>query len=183
MNKPLQSYIIVSALQFGTHCRIELMSFSHDSCTYDACLVAILTSTRLRLLSSSLVLCPHVGGYVSSLDSFFKLSEYCRLSVTSTTAFGILPKHLVYGRSSGNTIPNDWRANTSIITAATVDANRQSLIQMAQNGTFAAVCTPLSLMSVYAKSDLCWNNHAYTRTQQLYNGRSCQVLPTAQSGV
>ena len=176
---------MVSTLQFGAHCRIELMSFSHDSCTYDTRrqLVTILTSTRLRLLSLSLVLCPHVGGYVSSLDSFFKLSEYCCLSVTSTTAFGILPKHLVYGRSSGNTIPNDWCANTSIITAATVDANRQSLIHMAQNGTFATVCTPLSLMSVYAKSDLCWNNHAYTRTQQLYNGRSCQVLPIAQSSV
>ena len=105
MNKPLQSYIIVSALQFGTHCRIELMSFSHDSCTYDACLAAILTSTRLRLLSLSLVLCLHVGGYVSSLDSFCKLSEYSRLSVTSMTAFGILPKHLVYGRSSGDMFP------------------------------------------------------------------------------
>ena len=107
MNKPLQSCIIVSALPFGAHCRIELMSLSHDSCTYDARrqLVAILTSTRSTLLSSSLVLRPRVGGYVSSLDSFLKPSEYSRLSVTSTTAFGILPKHLVYGRSSGNTIP------------------------------------------------------------------------------
>ena len=117
MNKPLQSYITVSALPSGAHCRIELMLFSYHSRTYDArCqLVAILISTRLKLLSSSLVLRPRVGGYVSSLDSFLKLSEYSRLSVTSTTAFGILPKHLVYGRSSGNTIPT-----TGVPTLATL---------------------------------------------------------------
>ena len=114
MNKPLQSYIIVSALQFGMHCWIELMSFSHDSCMYDACLVAILTSTRLRLLSSSLVLHLHVGGYVSSLDSFCKLSEYSHLSVTLMTTFSILPKHLVYGRSSDDTFPT-----TGMLTLAT----------------------------------------------------------------
>ena len=99
MNRPLQNYIIVSTLAFGTHCRIELMLFYHDSCTYDArCQsVAILTSAGLKLLSPWLVLHPRVGGCVSP-DSLLKPSEFGRLSVTSTTTFGILLKHLVYGR-------------------------------------------------------------------------------------
>jgi len=150
----------------------------------------MLIPTRFKLLSSSLVLHPRVGGYAFFHHVSQLKANQLLFWLHAQPPFGDIDDRIRYiAKALGlRTViwqydSNDWRANTGNITAATVDANYQALIQMVQNGTFASVCIPCSpLNSTCANATLYqpgWHDHAYPRAQQLHDGRSCQFLSTA----